>query len=387
MNPKTLGNTKDGFQKRGNKWSYRYSVFDPITKRNKQVRISGFRTKEEAIADKKVKEYEAQKGLYVPKSKETVSDLFSKWIKFREDTREKKIATLNRDKQMLSWYILPKLGHLSIQDLTGEYLGEFFREFLKSGGKNNRPLSHGTYKACRTTLNQGLEYAVKLKRIPFNPLLNMVSISGKTKTVSAYTPKEIKTLLEALIGYRLYAFFFLLCHLGARKGEICALRWSDLNFENRTLSIKKTRGKSNGREYEVNSTKNKRGMRDIHISIETVKVLRAHQERQQLEKMMCGSAWQDSGYIFTKEDGSPVDSMRAYFIFKKVIKKLGLRDEPLHVLRHSHITALLRQGVSPEIVASRVGDTVKTILTTYASVKPEDDRLSAEIFSELVASA
>jgi hypothetical protein len=48
---------------------------------------------------------------------------------------------------------------------------------------------------------------------------------------------------------------------------------------------------------------------------------------------------------------------------------------------------LLRQGVSPEIVASRVGDTVKTILTTYASVKPEDDRLSAEIFSELVASA
>jgi hypothetical protein len=52
MNKQALGDTKDGYQKRGNKWSYRYSVKDPITKKMKQVRISGFRTKEEAKADR-----------------------------------------------------------------------------------------------------------------------------------------------------------------------------------------------------------------------------------------------------------------------------------------------------------------------------------------------
>ena len=61
--PKQLtGDTKDGYQKRGNKWSYRYSVKDPITKRMKQVRISGFRTKEEAKADRIRREYEAKDG-------------------------------------------------------------------------------------------------------------------------------------------------------------------------------------------------------------------------------------------------------------------------------------------------------------------------------------
>jgi len=379
--------TKDGFQKRGNKWSYRYSVKDPITKKMKQVRISGFRTKEEAKADRIRREYEAKEGKYVSKSKETVSDLLNAWFKNRQDLREGKFATLNNYRQMLDFYILPKLGDIPIQEITSDQLEGFFRELVKSGGKKNNPLSHGTYKSCANVLSMGLNYAVSKKKLAFNPMVNVKRLKGRTKPIIAYSMQEIKLLLNNLSTYRLYAFFFLACHTGARRGELVALRWSDINFNNQTLSINKTRGKSWGTDYEEDTTKNENGMRAIELSSDTVEVLKAHQERQNLERMMIGNAWQDTGYIFTKEDGTPIDPTRPYFIFKRAIKELNLRDEPLHVLRHTHITELLRSGISPHVVAFRVGDTVPTILETYASVIALDDRLSADTFTEKVRSA
>ena len=379
--------TKDGYQKRGNKWSYRYSVKDPITKRMKQVRISGFRTKEEAKADRIRREYEAKEGKYVSKSKETVSDLLNAWFKNRQDLREGKFATLNNYRQMLDFYILPKLGDIPIQEITSDQLEGFFRELVKSGGKKNSPLSHGTYKSCANVLSMGLNYAVSKKKLAFNPMVNVKRLKGRTKPIIAYSMQEIKLLLNNLSTYRLYAFFFLACHTGARRGELVALRWSDINFNNQTLSINKTRGKSWGTDYEEDTTKNENGMRAIELSSDTVEVLKTHQERQNLERMMIGNAWQDTGYIFTKEDGTPIDPARPYFIFKRAIKELNLRNEPLHVLRHTHITELLRSGISPHVVAFRVGDTVPTILETYASVIALDDRLSADTFSEKVRSA
>ena len=379
--------TKDGFQKRGNKWSYRYSVKDPITKRMKQVRISGFRTKEEAKADRIRREYEAKEGKYVSKSKETISDLLNAWFKNRQDLREGKFATLNNYRQMLDFYILPKLGAIPIQEITSETLEDFFRELVKAGGKKNRPLSHSTYRACVNVLSMGLNYAVSKKKLAFNPIVNVKRLKGRTKPIIAYSMQEIKLLLDNLSTYRLYAFFYLACHTGARRGELVALRWSDLNFNNQTLSINKTRGKSNGIDYEEDTTKNENGMRSIELSSDTVEILKAHKERQNLEQMVFGNAWQDTGYIFTKEDGSPIDPTRPYFIFKRALQELNLRNEPLHVLRHTHITELLRSGISPHIVAFRVGDTVPTILETYASVIALDDRLSADTFTERVRSA
>jgi integrase len=233
----------------------------------------------------------------------------------------------------------------------------------------------------------GLNYAVSKKKLAFNPIVNVKRLKGRTKPIIAYSMQEIKLLLNNLSTYRLYAFFYLACHTGARRGELVALRWSDLNFNNQTLSINKTRGKSSGIDYEEDTTKNENGMRSIELSLPTIEILKAHKERQNLEQMVFGNAWQDTGYIFTKEDGSPIDPTRPYFIFKRALQELNLRNEPLHVLRHTHITELLRSGISPHIVAFRVGDTVPTILETYASVIALDDRLSADTFTERVRSA
>jgi integrase len=162
------------------------------------------------------------------------------------------------------------------------------------------------------------------------------------------------------------------------------LRWSDINFESKSLAIYKTRGKSNGVDYEEDSPKNKRGERTLQLSENVLQALKIHQEKQNLEKMLFGSAWQDTGYVFTREDGVPVDTIYPYSVFKQAIKELNLRDEPLHILRHTHTTELLRAGIPPHIVAQRIGDKVETILKTYAHAIVADDRKSAEVFEEVV---
>jgi integrase len=126
------------------------------------------------------------------------------------------------------------------------------------------------------------------------------------------------------------------------------------------------------------------GERGVHLNSETIDALQAHKEGQNLERMLFSTAWKDMGYIFTKENGTPIDTVYPYSVFKQAIKDLGLRNEPVHVLRHTHTTELLRAGISPHIVVQRIGDKVETILKTYAHVVGADDQKSADIFAESV---
>lgn len=387
MNEQALGKSKDGYQKRGNLWSYRISVRDSVTKQMKQVRYSGFRTKEEAKADRIRRENESREGKYVSKSNETVKDLFLYWFQYRQDSGELKKSTINYYREKLDYYIYPSLGNVKIQDLTSEMLEDFLVSLIRGGGKNGRALAHSTMKGVVSVLSNGLNLAVRRKKIAVNPMENVKIPKGRIKPVIAYTKDELILFLEKAKTHRLYAFFFCASHIGFRRGEGLALRWSDFNANNRTLSINKTRGKTSGKIYEEDTTKNARGMRVVELSLENVEVLNALKERQILERMLFGNAWKDTGYIFTMEDGSPIDPAMPYYIFKKITKELNLRDEPLHVLRHTHTTELLRAGISPHIVAFRIGDSVATILDTYASVIPTDDRKSADTFAEGLKSA
>ena len=385
--PKQLtGETKNGFQKRGNKWSYRYSVKDPITKKIKQVRISGFQTKEEAKADRTRRESEAKEGKYVSKSKETISDFFPIWFKSKVGKKQLKTSTIEQNRQTLETHIYPKIGHLALQDLTFEILENFLISLLQSGKKNGQGLSHSSMRKVSLVLSEGLNYAVKCKKIALNPMNEVDTPKGFTKLVETFSAEEIKMLLGKASDHRLSAFFILACHTGARRGELLALRWSDFDSEKQTISISKTRGMAGGQIFE-NAPKTKRGNRIVEITSDTVSALLAHKEKQDMEKSWLGSAWQESGYIFTQADGSPIYPTSPSQIFEKFVKEFGLPKRPFHALRHTHATELLSNGEPDYLVAKRLGDEVATVLNTYAHPKSEDDRRLAHTYAERIKSA
>jgi integrase len=168
-------------------------------------------------------------------------------------------------------------------------------------------------------------------------------------------------------------------YTGARKGELLALQWSDIDFDGMKINISKNRIYINGGNLIQNSTKGGEGRRNISIDSETLEILREHRKRQFQERLLAGSMWEETGFIFVTEMGRPIDYGTPTQLFTKTRKRLGLPDQRFHDLRHFHATQLLRAGVPLHVVAQRLGhrDAMVTA-TTYAHVTP-DQALNASI--------
>ena len=200
-----------------------------------------------------------------------------------------------------------------------------------------------------------------------------------------YTSSELKKLLEELESHRLFAFFRLLAYTGGRRGEILALRWSDLDFEKATLAISKNRTRIGKTVIEQDSTKGGDGKRIVQLDSETLRLVKDHRRRQIEERMKAGSLWQEANYIFTQENGLPLDPSTPYQLFKKTAKRLGLRSESLHSIRHLHATELLNSGAGVHLVKDRLGHSdISTTLRIYAHIRPEQKQEVADLFARAI---
>ena len=199
------------------------------------------------------------------------------------------------------------------------------------------------------------------------------------------TSSELKKLLEELVSHRLFAFFRLLAYTGGRRGEILALRWSDLDFEKATLAISKNRTRIGKTVIEQDSTKGGDGKRIVQLDSETLRLIKDHRRRQIEERMKAGSLWQEANYIFTQENGLPLDPSTPYQLFKKTAKKIGLRSESLHSIRHLHATELLNSGAGVHLVKDRLGHSdISTTLRIYAHIRPEQKQEVADLFARAI---
>ena len=105
-----------------------------------------------------------------------------------------------------------------------------------------------------------------------------------------------------------------------------------------------------------------------------------------LQHMENGALWQDTGFVFTKPDGRPLDPEKVTHAFTSVARAAGLRGVRLHDLRHTHASVVLQAGVYPKIVWERLGHASVTItMDTYSHVLPGLQEEAAARFSKLLA--
>lgn len=376
MSRHKAGEQKDGIAKRGSTYSYIVRVKDPETGKTKQKWISGFATKAEAISARDKARTDARTGIFVSPTKITVQDHFEAWWTIK--SQKVKPTTADNYRQILDRYILPNLGSMALKDLTPVLIERMLLDL-------NKDHSESTVRLVSIVLAQGLDRAIKDHLLAINPAKGIERPKGKKKSVTPYTSSELKELLKALEDHRLFAFFRLLAYSGARRGEILALRWSDLEFDKGTLSISKNRTRIGRSVIEQDSTKGGDGKRYIQIDSETLRILKKHRTDQIEERMKAGSAWQEQNYIFTQVTGEPLDPSTPYQLFKKVAKKIGLRSESLHSIRHLHATELLNSGVSVHLVKDRLGHSdISTTLRIYAHIRPEQKQEVADLFARAI---
>jgi integrase len=125
--------------------------------------------------------------------------------------------------------------------------------------------------------------------------------------------------------------------------------------------------------------KRRTSKRTISLDAGTVAALRTHRARQATERLAAGPLWQDSGAVFTMEDGRPVATDYLTRLFGRRVVEAGLSVTTLHGLRHAYATMLLRAGEPIRVVSQRIGHATPNVtLAVYPHVLPGDDSRAAQ---------
>ena len=212
------------------------------------------------------------------------------------------------------------------------------------------------------------------------------------KDIRVLTLIEQSKFLSTVAGDRLSAAFILDLSTGLRQGELLALKWGDINFEENYIRVRRTIIRTNIFNKDKESTsqlifqdpKTKAGKRFVPYPDNISNVLSEHKHRQISEKIKAGSLYEDNDFVFCTELGKPIEPRNFTRKFYKLAKKAGLQDINLHALRHTYATRLLEMNEHPKVVQELLGHSSITVtLDIYSHVMPEIKKSAANKLNKL----
>jgi integrase len=178
----------------------------------------------------------------------------------------------------------------------------------------------------------------------------------------------------------------LLCALllGLRRGEIVALKWSDINFRTHSLSVNKSVYKEKGAPQQLKPPKSQTSIRIVYFSEVLLGVFEEWKAAQEEERVSAGFDWKEQDYIFTNEVGDMISLYTPSRICSKFEEKNGLHHLKFHGLRHTCGSLMASNGVDPETVKTVLGhDSIETT-NLYIHPYEKNMRKAAEILGNIV---
>lgn len=363
--------------KRGSTWTVVYDEGHDKHGKRKQRTKGGFATRKQAQTFLTAALSRLGDGSYAAPSKVTVADyLNNEWFAAVEGTLRP--LSLTRYRSVARLYIVPNIGRVRLQSLSGGDLNGLYRQLEQDG------LSVSTRRLTHAVLHRSLRDAVRWGRLVRSPA-DMADPPAATRArVQAWTAGELRRFLERVQDDRLFALWRLAATTGMRRGELAGLTWRWLDLDAARLSVEQQLVPTRG-GCTFGPPKSARSRRTVALDPETVDILRVHRETQTLERDFAADAYQDLDLVFAAELGGLIHPQRLTQWFREHRKAAGIPTGTLHVLRHTAATLALTNGVPVHIVAARLGDDPKTVLSTYAHLLPQSDELAAERVAALIA--
>ena len=192
---------------------------------------------------------------------------------------------------------------MPLHRLDAASLEAFYGNLLRSGGRNGGPLAAKTVANTAGMLSIALADAVRLKVIPHNPATDARLPRRPRREMTVWTEPEAAAFLASVNSDRLFPLWRLVVATGLRRGELCGLRWKDVDLVAGTLSVASTRVVAD--VVVTGEPKTKAGARVVSLDPETVVALLSWRRRHAEERLAAGSAWSDSGLVFVDEFGVP----------------------------------------------------------------------------------
>ena len=276
-------------------------------------------------------------------------------------------------------HIIPFLGREKISDITPEKIQLLYLQKEQAG------TGIRTIRIIHTVLNNSLKKAVKLGIIHTNPTKATTPPTYECPEMEIYSEFEITQLLMAVKGTNIETLIYFAVTTGLRQSELLGLQWSDINWDRKTIFVKRQLMRKFKKPNYFVSPKTKSGKRTISLGENTIQKLQEHYRKQQIHKKKIGTKWQENDLIFPSAVGTPMSQRNLYKKFKAVIRQAGMRNIRFHDLRHTAASLMLNHGIPVLIVAKRLGHSkVSVTLDTYGHLLPGMEQETANFIDELI---
>jgi integrase len=330
---------------------------------NGKTRQRYFSTEKEAGEALHTMLYEQRQGTLITERDQTITQHFECWLAVHKTTIRH--STYLTYRSALDKHILPTFGHLPLRKLTARDLDTFYARKMEEGLSSSR--IHALHTVIYMALQQAIRWRLLARNVGEDVSLPRGTSPHERRTL---TPEQAQKLLDVAKGHRLEAMLTLALATGMRRGELLALRWQDIDFKNKRLSVQRSVSRLPG-GHLVSEPKTASGKRSIALPPFVIEALQQHRVRQIETKLKVGPAWEEQDLVFCNTYGRFLNSASLYDLFTSLVKKAGLPHMRFHDLRHSAATILLAMKVPVKVIQELLGhSSIAVTLNVYGHVLP-----------------
>jgi len=329
---------------------------------------------------KKAKQgYNIEDVINKDRDKITVSELIDLWLNTKKST-----VTYTTYKFYESFVskIKKDLGNIKARNLKPENIELKINSLLNT-------VSSTTASDYYTVLNIAYNWAITREYVIRNPCSLVKKPKRIKKEMHVYNTEQLNKLLDAIKDKTIYAPVMLAATTGMRLGEICGLKWENINLESGVIQLKHQLQEEN-KSLKLVPLKTLSSQRKIILLDYTIEELKKLQLQQEDNKSYLGDNYHNEGFVVCQNNGLPYHPTYISRNYRRILKdnkhKVNVNGKtknlslyellniPLirfHDLRHTHATFLLSQNTNPKIVSERLGhSSIKTTLDIYSHVLP-----------------
>jgi len=364
--------------KRGTTWCYHVNVM--VNGKREQHKRSGFPTRAEAQRAERTKLAELDGGARLGASRITVADYLATWLDRYARSGSVKSTTVTTARCYVNVHVVPRLGDVTLGKLRRLHVEQLAGDLLQAG------LSPKTVRNVIGTLHKALRDAVRLGLLPYN--------CASEVTLPKYVRREVQPWAEAdVVAFLdhadandelLAAAWWLALGGGLRRGELCGLRWQDVDLVRSEITVRVTRLQDRSGVF-VSTPKSRRSHRTVTLAPGAVDALARLRDvhdalRHQLPDM-------SHDWVLITGDGEPIRPATLTRHWQQAVRAAGLRPMRLHDARHTHGTVLADAGVPVHAISARLGHaSVHTTTQFYVHAGAAADRSAALVFDQVLRS-
>ncbi|MEV5111287.1 site-specific integrase [Bacillus sp. LBA3-1-1.1] len=362
-------------------WEYRIRYKDSITQKFKEKSKKGFTSKAEAKIAAEEMERQLREG--TNPTGESMKEYLITWL---NEYKKGTVATNTflSHQNNIEKHIVPYFKNILLKDFKPVLYQKFINSLVDTG------YSRRTIEIVHGTMNNAMEKAIILEKIPKNPCIGVeIKVKANEPEVKFIESDRIADFLREAYKYDYiyWIFYKALIETGMRKGEAAALQWTDIDLKEKTITINKSldfRLASKIPEMMFGDTKNYNSKRTITISEGLASDLRFHQKYQNQNKIALNDCYYfEFNLVFCRNDGNYLPKSSLFNSFSRILKKTNLPSLPIHSLRHTHAVLQLEAGASMKYLQERLGHgSMQITADVYSHISKKLDQETMAKFEE-----